>query len=186
MTMVDDSKLITRGYEFDADTVSTIASMMVFEIADYVRIELKKDETVMFQTGQPFSGWKGPLKLTITNTGRRFDINLVVTKQTNFIIETPTKKHVAKRWSVNIPVKPRFIKYKNAYELMKLYPGLPYPKLEFFVPMFDISPHDLDSELNKLLTNSLYYDKDTKWIGYHNMAIIFKGKIDMLDELVFD
>lgn len=178
MKMVDDSKLTIQGYQFEADTVSTIVFMMVYEIANYVRTELNKDETVIFQTGQSFSGWKGPLMLSVTNKGRRFDIKLIITKQTNFIIETPTKKHIAIRWSVDIPVKPRFIKNKNAYELMKLYPGLPYPKLEFFVPIYDIKPYDLESELKKLLTNSLYYDKDTKCTGYHNMAIIFKGKTE--------
>ena len=178
MTMTDDSKLIIRGYEIEAYSVPSVARMMLFEIADYARTELRQGETAIFQTGASFDGWKGPLMIYVTNKGRTFDIKLIVTEKTKFIIETPTK-HVAKRWKVDIPVKPRYIKGKNAYELMCLYPGLPYHKLMYYVPRLDIKRIDIETELHELLTNDLYYNKDFKLVyPCHRMAIIFKGKID--------
>lgn len=178
MTMADDSKLIIRGYEIEAYSVPSVARMMLFEIADYARTELGQGETAIFQTGESFDGWKGPLMIYVTNKGRTFDIKLIVTEKTKFIIETPTK-HVAKRWKVDIPVKPRYIKGKNAYELMCLYPGLPYHKLIYYVPRLDIKRIDIETELHEMLTNDLYYNKDFKLVyPCHRMAIIFKGKID--------
>lgn len=178
MTMADDSKLIIRGYDIEGYSVPSVARMMLFEIADYARTELGQGETAIFQTGESFDGWKGPLMIYVTNKGRTFDIKLIVTEKTKFIIETPTK-HVAKRWKVDIPVKPRYIKGKNAYELMCLYPGLPYHKLMYYVPRLDIKRIDIETELHELLTNDLYYNKDFKLVyPCHKMAIIFKGKID--------
>ena len=178
ITMTDDSKLIIRGYEIEAYSVPTIAHIVLFEIADYARTELGQGETAIFQTGETFYGWKGPLMIYVTNKGRTFDIKLIVTEKTKFIIETPTK-HIAKRWKVDIPVKPRYIKGKNAHELMCLYPGLPYHKLMYYVPRLDIKRIDIETELHELLTNDLYYNKDFKLVyPCHNMAIIFKGKID--------
>ena len=93
--MTDDSKLIIRGYEIEAYSVPTIAHIVLFEIADYARTELGQGETAIFQTGETFYGWKGPLMIYVTNKGRTFDIKLTVTKKTKFIIETPIK-HIRK------------------------------------------------------------------------------------------
>lgn len=179
MTMADDSKLIIRGYNIEGYSIPSVARLMIFEIADYARTELGRGETAIFQTGESFYGWKGPLMIYVTNRGRTFDIKLIVTEKTKFIIETPTKERVAKRWKVDIPVKPRYIKGKNAHELMCLYPGLPYHKLMYYVPRFDIKRIDIETELHELLTHELYYNKDFKLVyPCHKMAIIFKGKID--------
>lgn len=178
--MVDDSKLIIKGYDLEAYSVPCVTHLMIFNIADYARTEIKRGETAIFQTGHDHQGWKGPLMIYVTNNNdKTFDIKLIVTEKTNFIIETPTGERVAKRWKVNLPVKPRYIKGKNAYELMCLYPGLPYHELMYYVPRYDIKRIDIETELHELLTNELYYDKDFKLVyPHHNLAVIFKGKID--------
>lgn len=173
--MVDDSKLIINGWEFGRTSAPALVPKLVTVLSNYIRDYLEPNTTVFFHTGRIFSGWNGPFMLQITvNKHMLYDISLTMYPKTNIIIETPSN-HIAKRYKLNIPVKPRFLYGKQLPELLERYPGLPYPKVLFHVSYSDTSHDKLETTLESILTKP-YYDKDDWHLTHHNIGILYQGK----------